>query len=62
MKNLQLSTWGGAGQGGFKKSKLILTPSHGVRLKSHPIPAPNTFVRWEKLAWGEAGNGWSSKA
>ena len=33
-----------------------------MRLKSHPIPAPNTFVRWGKLTWGEAGKGGSSKA
>ena len=30
-------------------------------LKSHPIPAPNTFAGWEKPAWGEAGKGGSSK-
>ena len=35
--------WRKAGQGGSKKSKLILTPFHGAGLKSCPITAPPTL-------------------
>ena len=48
------------GWGGSKKSKLVITLSRGVSLKSCPIPAPQratTFVGWEKSTRGEVERG-----
>ena len=48
------------GRGGSKKSKLVLTLSCGVRLKSCPIPAlqrATTFVGWEKSMRGKVERG-----
>ena len=41
--------WGEVGWGGFKKSKPIPVPSHGVGLKSYPIPAPPPLWGRENL-------------
>ena len=43
-------------RGGFKKSKSILAPPRGVRLKSRPT----LFARQGTLAWDKSSRTWQN--